>query len=256
MSETPNSHPEHETTDMDDESAPKSDDLEQEQDQEEALNPADFEFVLNDLDGDGKDSKTFAKMDDGAMLQAAASKMQDQQKRLDAMSLEVGKLRHEKLQVLADMENLRQRERREIEKATKFSIAKFAGNLLSVSDNLQRALASARSGGGELSVLIEGVELVERELMRAFEQHGIKRISPQGGEPFDVQVHQVVGTAPSAEFPANAIMHVAQDGYVIHDRLLRPADVIVSGGGGGQPPKEETPPPEETGDGHIVDKVI
>ncbi|MCH9779697.1 MAG: nucleotide exchange factor GrpE [Alphaproteobacteria bacterium] len=205
----------------------------------EQLDPSDFEFLVNS-DGDDSPSPKLGRgkgggslndsATDGEMLQAAAGKMQEQQARIDALSLEVTALKADKLQTLADMENLRQRERREIEKATKFGVNRLAKDLLPVADNLNRAIDSARSSQtpDDRQSLINGIDLVGRELLKVFDGHGIRRISPQGGEPFNVDVHQVVGTTPNPSMPANSIVHVAQEGFMLHDRLLRPAMVICS----------------------------
>jgi molecular chaperone GrpE len=123
----------------------------------------------------------------------------------------------------------------------KYAIGNFARELVTVADNLRRALDSvpevARRENEALSSLAEGVELTERSLLSAFERFGLKRISPQG-ERFDPNRHQAIAQVDSDQ-PAGTVVDVMQAGYVIHDRLLRPAMVTVAKGrpaAGGEAP--------------------
>ncbi len=148
------------------------------------------------------------------------------------------------LRTLAEMENLRRRTQREVEDARKFAVTGFARDLLEVSDNLSRALASvpqeARQQSDFMKNLVLGVEMTERSLQSAFEKHQVRRVEPQKGEKFDHKLHQAMFEVPTDDLPAGAIAEVIQGGYVIADRLLRPALVGVAkalpGGDGGQRP--------------------
>ncbi len=150
------------------------------------------------------------------------------------------------LRTLADMENLRRRTEREVADARAYGATSFARDTLNVADNLRRALesvpAEARAGDdGALKALIEGVELTERDLLKTLERHGVRRLEPQGGK-FDPNLHQAMFEVPDATEPNGTVVQVVQAGYVIGERVLRPALVGVAKGGpkaaeanGGQP---------------------
>jgi molecular chaperone GrpE len=142
-------------------------------------------------------------------------------------------MKEQLLRALADTENMRKRSQREIEDASKYAVSSFARDMVTVLENLHRTLqnitAEARAENPALNVLAEGVEMTERELSQAFARHHIRRIDPHG-EKFDHNFHQAVAQVESQETPAGHVVHVMQAGYVIHDRLLRPAMVAVSKG--------------------------
>jgi molecular chaperone GrpE len=139
------------------------------------------------------------------------------------------------LRTLADMENLRKRTEREVADARQYGVGSFARDMLSVADNMRRALdtvspelrASAEAG---VKALIEGVELTERELIKALDKNGIRQFSPRG-EKFDPNVHQAMFEVPNASVPAGSVVEVVAPGYMIGERVLRPAMVGVSKGG-------------------------
>ncbi len=148
---------------------------------------------------------------------------------------ESAELKDKVLRTLAEMENLRRRTEREVTDARVYGIASFARDVLGIADNMQRALDAARqelSASTEPGVktLLEGVELTERELLKALEKNGVKRFDPQG-EKFDPNLHQAMYEVPDASVPSGTVMQVIQPGYMIGDRILRPALVAVSKGG-------------------------
>ena len=160
-------------------------------------------------------------------------------------------LKDQVLRVAADMENLRRRTTRDVADARAYAIANFARDMLQVSDNLSRALdaipAETKDGGDAgFKALIEGVELTGRAMLSTLERHGVKQIDPMG-ERFDPNFHQAMYEVPDPSVPANTIVQVAQTGYVIGDRVLRPAMVGVAKGGPKQPAAEaaEPGPPNE-----------
>lgn len=168
----------------------------------------------------------------GADSQAAAAPEPDP---IELLKAENAELKDKYLRLAAEMDNLRRRTERDVKDAKSYSVAAFARDMLSVSDNLRRALdaipAEARAGGdaGFLS-LVEGVEMTERAMLGALERHGVKKIAP-AGQKFDPNFHQAMFEVPNADIPANTVIQVVQDGYVIGDRVLRPAMVGVSKGG-------------------------
>ena len=136
------------------------------------------------------------------------------------------------LRTLAEMENLRKRTEREVADARLYGIASFAREVLAVADNMHRALATIgpelrAQGDAQVTALIEGVELTERELLKALEKSGVKKFSPQG-EKFDPNVHQAMYEMETTEGPPGYVAQVIQAGYMIGDRVLRPALVAVS----------------------------
>jgi len=164
--------------------------------------------------------------------------------RVRALEAEVTQLKDQLLRALAEAENTRRRARKEVEDSSKYAIANLAKDLLAAPDNLRRALDSiptdGRKGDELLDRLATGVELVERELHTIFERYGIRKIEPLG-QPFDHNFHQALFEVPTADEVPGTVVQVLAPGYVIYDRLLRPAMVGVakapagesaSGGGG------------------------
>ena len=144
-------------------------------------------------------------------------------------------LKEKLLRTLADMENLRRRTEREVADARVYAITNFARDMLTVADNFQRAIdsvpAEAREGGDPaLKALLEGVELTERDMLKTLERYGVKRLDPQG-EKFDPNLHQAMFEVPNPDVPNGTVVQVVQTGYVIGDRVLRPALVGVAKGG-------------------------
>ena len=146
---------------------------------------------------------------------------------------EAARLKDQLLRTLAESENMRRRAEREREDTEKYAIAKFAREVLSVADNLHRALENipvdARAGDELLNTLAVGVEATERELAAVFERQGIRRIDPLD-EKFDPHLHQAIAEVPGTGKPAGTVVQVMRAGYVLHDRLLRPAMVAVAKG--------------------------
>ena len=144
-------------------------------------------------------------------------------------------LKDKLLRTLAEMENLRRRTNREVADARNYGITRFGGDLLGVADNMRRALdtlsADLRDQADPVvKSHIEGVELTERELLKVMEKHGIRRFDPQG-QKFDPNLHQAVVEIPDPSVPAGTVVRVMQPGYMIADRVLRPAMVGVAKGG-------------------------
>jgi len=144
------------------------------------------------------------------------------------------RLKDQLLRALAESENARRRGQREREEAVRYAAAGLARDLLNVADNLRRALdavpAAAMETDENLKTLADGVALTERELLAAFERHGIRRIDPQPGERFDPHQHQAMFEVPNTGQPAGTVVQAMQPGWLMHDRLLRPAMVAVAAG--------------------------
>ena len=154
--------------------------------------------------------------------------------RVAELEAELAGARDQMLRALAETENTRRRAERDRQEATKYGAVGLARDLLSVSDNLRRALealpAEAREGEGWAKDLVTGVELIEREFLDAFGKHGVVKMEPLG-EPFDHNFHQAMFELEDLEKPAGTVVQMLQPGYRLHDRLLRAAMVGVSKGG-------------------------
>jgi len=153
----------------------------------------------------------------------------------EALAKEAAEARDKMLRTLAEMENLRKRTAREVSDARTYGITGFARDVLDIADNLQRALdavpAEARAAADPgLKALIEGVELTERSLHATLEKNGVKKFDPTG-QKFDPNFQQAMYEVPDASVPSGTVLQVVQAGYMIGERILRPALVGVSKGG-------------------------
>jgi molecular chaperone GrpE len=150
--------------------------------------------------------------------------------RLAELEAEAARYKDQALRALADAENVRRRAEREREDAAKYGVSQLARDLLPVADNLRRAIESVDAQAEQdpaVAALLTGIQATERELVTALERRGIKKIEPMG-EKFDPNFHQAMFEVPTDEQPAGTVVQVLQPGYVIHDRLLRPAMVGIA----------------------------
>jgi molecular chaperone GrpE len=161
---------------------------------------------------------------------------------VDALQAELAKAREETLRALADAENTRRRAERQVADARAYAIDRFAADLLPIADTLGRAIGAAPREGADdtMKTLIAGLEMTERTLVETFAKHGLRRVGA-AGETFDPNRHQAVAQAPS-EHAAGVILEVMQPGYVLGERTLRAAMVLVSAG-----PAAEAPSPNVGG---------
>lgn len=184
---------------------------------------------MTDTDGPGdKAPRSEANAAPAAVADAPADP-------LVAAVREAAELKDKLLRTLAEMENLRRRTEREVADARVYGIASFARDVVTVADNMQRALQALddelrEKADASVQALLDGVELTERELLKTLEKNGIKKIEPLG-EKFDPNFHQAMYEVPDASVPAGNVVQVVQPGYIIGDRVLRPALVGVSKGG-------------------------
>ena len=149
-----------------------------------------------------------------------------------ALAQEASELKDRLLRTLAEMENLRKRTEREVADARLYGISAFARDILTVADNMHRALDALdaelrEKADSSVKALLDGVELTERELMKVLEKHGVKKIEPLG-EKFDPNKHQAMYEVPDPSAQPGSVVQVIQAGYLIGDRVLRPALVAVA----------------------------
>ena len=178
---------------------------------------------------DGLDNTAAAE----ALAQALSGEIIDpKDTEIIVLKEEVGATKDRLLRLAAEMENLRKRTEREKAEATLYAASNFARDLLTVADNLGRALqalpAEERDRAGEIEKnLIAGVEVTERELLNVFQRHGIRKIETVGAK-FDPNYHQAIFEVPTSEKPPGIVMQELQSGYAVGERCLRPAMVGVS----------------------------
>lgn len=154
---------------------------------------------------------------------------------VEALKAENADLRDRFLRLAAEMDNLRRRTDREVKDAKSYAVTGFARDMLSVSDNLRRAIETlpedARtSADATMTALIEGVEMTERGMLATLERHGVRKIEAEG-QKFDPNFHQAMFEVPNPNVANNTVVQVVQAGYAIGDRVLRPAMVGVAKGG-------------------------
>ena len=154
------------------------------------------------------------------------------------------------LRAHAEMDNIRKRAEREKTDTAKYAISKFARDIVGVADNFQRALAAV-PGDTEhnpaLQSLLEGVTLTEREFLNALERNGVRRVDPQG-EAFNPHLHQAVMEQHNPDVTSGTVLQVFQSGYVIEDRVLRPAMVVVATGGSKAAKPQDASEPQTAGE--------
>jgi molecular chaperone GrpE len=152
---------------------------------------------------------------------------------LEASEMEIGKLRTDLedasdrvLRAQAELENYRKRARRELEDERRYASMGLLRDLLPVLDNMQRAIAASEKSGGD-STLLDGVKMVAQSLIATLAKHDCRPIAALH-QPFDPAFHEAISQQATNDVPANTVVLVAQDGYTLHDRVVRPAQVIVS----------------------------
>lgn len=176
---------------------------------------------------------------------------------VEELKAENADLKDKLLRTVAEMENLRRRTERDKADTAKYAISSFARDVLTIADNIQRAIDHVPDEAAEkdpaLKSFREGIQVTERELLNVMERHGIARLDPEG-ERFDPNKHQAMFEVPNPDVPEGTIVQVVQAGYVIADRVLRPAMVGVAKGGpkapkpGREPDKKAHEPPKAAND--------
>ncbi|WP_165380306.1 nucleotide exchange factor GrpE [Candidatus Finniella inopinata] len=148
----------------------------------------------------------------------------------DDLTIQLEEMKNNWLRAMADLENLRRRATREKEDALKYGAVAFARDIVGTVDNVQRALESCPLTDdlpAHIQALIKGVEMIGKEISSVFERHGVKKVASMG-ETFDPNLHQAIFEAESTDQQPGTVTQVLQDGYVMYDRLLRPAMVGVA----------------------------
>jgi molecular chaperone GrpE len=146
---------------------------------------------------------------------------------IDAMQQQVNQANEQLLRVQAEMQNVRRRAERDVENAHKFALEKFATELLSVVDNLERALSAINNEDESQKPVAQGIELTLKTFIDVLAKFKIEAVEPEG-QPFDADLHQAVSTVLNKDVEPNTVIDVFQKGYTLNGRLIRPAMVVVS----------------------------
>lgn len=154
------------------------------------------------------------------------------------------------LRLYAEFENYKKRSAREIQDYRKYANETLIREILPIVDNLERAIQSSDTAEGDAGCIVQGVDMTLREILRVLEKFNVQPVKSIG-EPFDPSFHEAVGREPSAEHPEGAVVREYQRGYLLHDRLVRPAMVVISGGAPAESPPADAADenqPEDSGD--------
>ncbi len=146
---------------------------------------------------------------------------------IEELKAQAAAAREAQLRAIAELDNVRKRAEREILNASKFSAEKLLGELLGICDSVDLGLAAASSPDVQVKTITEGLELTRRQLVALLEKQGVTAVDPRG-LPFNPDFHEAVSMLPSADVAPNHVLNVMQKGYKLHERLLRPAMVIVA----------------------------
>jgi molecular chaperone GrpE len=146
---------------------------------------------------------------------------------IDELQQKLSTLGEQLLREQAEMQNVRRRAQRDIESAHKYALEKFASELLSVVDNLERAIEAIDAEDEAQKAVAEGLELTLKTFIEVLAKHNVEAVDPEG-QPFDADLHQAVSTVPNNDVEPNTVINVFQKGYTLNGRLVRPAMVVVS----------------------------
>jgi molecular chaperone GrpE len=181
---------------------------------------------------------------------AAGPAAQQPEEVIAALRAEAADLKDKLLRAHAEVENIRKRAEREREETAKYAITRLAKDIVGVGDNFQRAIEAVPAGAADqdpaLKSFLEGVTMTERELLNVLERYGIRRVHPMH-EPFNPHLHQAVMEIQKSDVPAGTIVQVFQAGFMIEERVLRPAMVGVAKGGPKPSAAAESPPDAASG---------
>ena len=164
---------------------------------------------------------------DQETLNAEAAGAEDLGTRVQVLEEQLAAAKDQSLRTAAEVQNIRRRAEQDVEKAHKFALEKFAGDLLPVIDSLELALAHSSAEDEQVKKIREGVELTLKMFQDTLKRYNLEAIDPHG-QPFNAEHHQAMAMQESAELEPNSVLNVFQKGYLLNGRLLRPAMVVVS----------------------------
>jgi len=145
---------------------------------------------------------------------------------IEKLKTELAAAKDQTLRTQAEMQNVRRRAEQDVEKAHKFALDRFAGDVVNVADNLERALTTIDRNDEKQKPVAEGIELTLKSLLDTLQKHGVKQLDPMG-EPFNPQEQEAIAMVPNPAMEPNSVMDVMQKGYLLNGRVIRPARVVV-----------------------------
>lgn len=211
-----------------------------ESEQKRKEEPGEREDARLELEGEETDEFVSAAAEEETCARGELVALREARAQIEALQAELDRTKDNALRALAEADNTRKRALRERDDAGKYAVTGFARDLLAVADNFRRAMDSIppelRDANEQIKNLIVGIESVEREMLAAFDKHGIKKLEPND-EMFNPNFHEVMFEAPVPGKMAGQIIQLIEPGYMLNDRLLRPARVGVARGDEGPPPE-------------------
>ena len=167
------------------------------------------------------------KLQAGAEIDQPELSKEQSENQVEELQQKLSTLGEQLLREQAEMQNVRRRAQRDIESAHKYALEKFAGELLSVVDNLERAIDAIDADDEAQKAVAEGLELTLKTFIEVLAKYNVEAVEPEG-QPFDAELHQAVSTVPNKDVEPNTVINVFQKGYTLNGRLMRPAMVVVS----------------------------
>jgi molecular chaperone GrpE len=167
------------------------------------------------------------KLQAGAEIDQPELSKEQSENQVEELQQKLSTLGEQLLREQAEMQNVRRRAQRDIESAHKYALEKFAGELLSVVDNLERAIDAIDADDESQKAVAEGLELTLKTFIEVLAKYNVEAVEPEG-QPFDAELHQAVSTVPNKDVEPNTVINVFQKGYTLNGRLMRPAMVVVS----------------------------
>ena len=201
---------------------PNEQSVKHDQDAVDEVLAAEVEAAAKSFDEVAAENATADETKDPEAAEGGGDSAEDLQSQLNESQQRV-------LRIQADLENFRKRSRRELDEGLKYAATPLIRDLLPVLDNLQRAIAAEGDAAASGEGMVQGVQMVADQLTMTLAQHHCKVIEAEG-QPFDPMLHEALLQQPSDEYPAGTVIQVTQTGYQLHDRVIRPAHVIVSQG--------------------------
>ena len=167
------------------------------------------------------------KLQAGAEIDQPELSEEQSESQVEELQQKLSTLGEQLLREQAEMQNVRRRAQRDIESAHKYALEKFSGELLSVVDNLERAIDAIDADDEAQKAVAEGLELTLKTFIEVLAKYNVEAVEPEG-QPFDAELHQAVSTVPNKDVEPNTVINVFQKGYTLNGRLIRPAMVVVS----------------------------
>ena len=156
--------------------------------------------------------------------EAATSELEQ---RIEELTDQLAQAKDQTLRAHAESQNIKRRAEQDVEKAHKFALEKFVGELIPVLESLEKGMESAEQAEGSNAAMLEGMRLIQKQFLDALAKFKVEQVDP-AGQPFDPNFHQAISMVPNPELEPNTVMDVFQKGYTLHGRVIRPAMVVVS----------------------------